>query len=125
MSEKQNKAVLDKGLLDRKALEQGLTEEQAAQSKQQYGTNALAKKETESLWSMFIGAFDDIWIKVLCLALVLKVVLAILGVIVPALGGDNDVIEIISIILAIALATGFSTLSEYRNTSRSEALQEE
>ena len=125
MSEKQNKAVLDKGLLDRKALEQGLTEEQAAQSKQQYGTNALAKKETESLWSMFIGAFDDIWIKVLCLALALKVVLAILGVIVPALGGDNDVIEIISIILAIALATGFSTLSEYRNTSRSEALQEE
>ena len=45
--------------------------------------------------------------------------------IVPALGGENDVIEIISIVLAIALATGFSTLSEYRNTSRSEALQEE
>ena len=111
--------------LNRKALEQGLTEEQAAQSKQQYGTNALAKKETESLWSMFIGAFDDIWIKVLCLALVLKIVLAILGVIVPALSGDNDVVEIISIVIAIALATGFSTLSEYRNTSRSEALQEE
>ena len=33
--------------------------------------------------------------------------------------------EIISIVIAIALATGFSTLSEYRNTSRSEALQEE
>lgn len=65
--------------LNRKALEQGLTEEQAAQSKQQYGTNALAKKETESLWSMFIGAFDDIWIKVLCLALVLKIVLATLA----------------------------------------------
>ena len=74
---------------------------------------------------MFIGAFNDIWIKVLCLALVLKIVLAILGVIVPALGGENDVIEIISIVIAIALATGFSTLSEYRNTSRSEALQEE
>ena len=125
MSENQNKAVLTKELLDRKTLEQGLTEEQAAQSKQQYGTNALAKKEAESLWSMFIGAFNDIWIKVLCLALVLKIVLAILGVIVPALGGENDVIEIISIVLAIALATGFSTLSEYRNTSRSEALQEE
>lgn len=125
MSENQNKAVLTKELLDRKTLEQGLTEEQAAQSKQQYGTNVLAKKEAESLWSMFIGAFNDIWIKVLCLALVLKIVLAILGVIVPALGGENDVIEIISIVIAIALATGFSTLSEYRNTSRSEALQEE
>ena len=111
--------------LNRKALEQGLTEEQAAQSKQQYGTNALAKKETESLWSMFIGAFDDIWIKVLCAALALKVILAVLGIFVPALSGGNDVVEIISIVIAIALATGFSTLSEYRNTSRSEALQEE
>lgn len=45
MSENQNKAVLTKELLNRKTLEQGLTEEQAAQSKQQYGTNALAKKE--------------------------------------------------------------------------------
>lgn len=38
---------------------------------------------------------------------------------------ENDAVEIISIILAIGLATGFSTLSEYRNSSRSEALQEE
>ena len=111
--------------LNKENLAAGLSEEQAAESRQKYGTNELAKKEKESLLSMFIGAFDDIWIKVLCLALVLKVVLAILGVIIPALGGENDIVEILSIILAIALATGFSTLSEYRNTSRSEALQEE
>ena len=85
----------------------------------------LQKKETESLWSMFIGAFDDIWIKVLCAALVMKIVISVIGVFVPALAGENDVVEIISIVLAIALATGFSTLSEYRNSSRSEALQEE
>ncbi len=103
----------------------GLTDSQASESKAKYGTNELAKKEAESLWSMFIGAFDDIWIKVLVAALILKIVLAVLGVFVPALSGGNDVIEIISIILAIALATGFSTLSEYRNSSRSEALQEE
>ena len=111
--------------MEKDILEQGLSDQQVQESKNQYGTNELAKKDKESLWSMFIGAFNDIWIKVLCLALVLKVVLAILGVIVPALGGENDVIEIFSIILAIALATGFSTLSEYRNSSRSEALQEE
>lgn len=34
MSENQNKAVLTKELLNRKTLEQGLTEEQGAQSKQ-------------------------------------------------------------------------------------------
>ena len=103
---------------------QGLSGQQVSESKAKYGTNELAKKETESLWSMFIGAFDDIWIKVLCAALALKVILAVLGIFVPALSGGNDVVEIISIVIAIALATGFSTLSEYRNTSRSEALQE-
>ncbi len=111
--------------LNKDVLKKGLSDEQAAQSKKEFGTNELARKEQESLWSMFIGAFNDIWIKVLCAALVLKIALAVLGVMIPALGGENDVIEIVSIILAIGLATGFSTLSEYRNTSRSEALQED
>lgn len=106
-------------------LMRGLSDSQVSESKSKYGTNELAKREVESLWSMFIGAFDDIWIKVLCAALVLKIALSVLGVFVPALSGGNDVIEIISIVIAIALATGFSTLSEYRNSSRSEALQEE
>jgi len=39
---------------------QGLSGQQVSESKAKYGTNELAKKETESLWSMFIGAFDDI-----------------------------------------------------------------
>lgn len=103
----------------------GLTSAQVEESKQKYGDNSLAKQEPESLWSMFIGAFNDIWIKVLCIALGVKVVLTIVGLIYPALNGGNDAIEIISIILAIALSTGFSTISEYRNTSRSQALQEE
>ena len=111
--------------INKEELMRGLSDSQVNMSKQDFGTNALAKKETESLWSMFIGAFDDIWIKVLCAALVMKIVISVIGVFVPALAGENDVVEIISIVLAIALATGFSTLSEYRNSSRSEALQEE
>ena len=111
--------------INKEELMRGLSDSQVNKSKQDFGTNALAKKETESLWSMFIGAFDDIWIKVLCAALVMKIVISVIGVFVPALEGENDVVEIISIVLAIALATGFSTLSEYRNSSRSEALQEE
>ena len=112
-------------IMKKDSLKKGLSGEQAAKSKAEFGTNELAKKQPESLLSMFIGAFDDIWIKVLCFALLLKIVLAVLGVIFPAISGGNDAIEIVSIILAIALATGFSTLSEYRNSSRSEALQEE
>ena len=37
----------------------------------------------------------------------------------------NDIYQVISIIVAIALSTGFSTLTEYKNTSRADALQEE
>ncbi|MCC8049893.1 MAG: HAD-IC family P-type ATPase [Clostridiales bacterium] len=111
--------------IEKDLLVKGLSDQQIKESESKYGTNMLAKKEQESLWSMFLDAFNDIWIKVLCAALLLKVALAVLGMFIPALAGENDIVEIISILLAIALATGFSTLSEYRNTSRSEALQEE
>lgn len=111
--------------IKKEKLMSGLSGREVDESRAKYGTNELAKKETESFWSMFVDAFDDIWIKVLCAALVLKVLLAVLGIFIPALSGGSDAMEIISIVLAIALATGFSTLSEYRNTSRSEALQEE
>lgn len=111
--------------MKKEQLAKGLTDAEVQKSRQAYGNNELARKEQESLWSMFLGAFDDIWIKVLCGALLLKIVLAVAGIFVSALAGENDIVEIISIVLAIALATGFSTLSEYRNSSRSEALQEE
>lgn len=103
----------------------GLTDKQVEESKSKYGTNELSKKEPESVWSMFLNAMKDVCILVLLGALGVKVVLTILGIIVPALNSGNDALEIISIVMAIALATGFSTLSEYRNSSRSEALQEE
>lgn len=103
----------------------GLTSRQVEVSKSKYGTNVLAKKEQESLWSMFVGSFSDIWIKVLCLALGVKIALTIVGIIYPALSEGNAIAEIVGIMIAIILATGFNTLSEYRNSSRSEALQEE
>ena len=46
--------------LKKDVLKNGLSDEQAEQSKKEFGTNELARKEQESLWSMFIGAFDDI-----------------------------------------------------------------
>lgn len=103
----------------------GLTSKEAEESKSKYGTNALAKKETKPVFSMFLDALGDFWIKVLCGALAIKIVLTVVGVIFPALSNGNDAIEIVSILFAIMLATFFSTVSEYRNTTRSEALQEE
>lgn len=102
----------------------GLTSAQAEQSRKQFGSNQLAKKETDSLWDMLLGSFNDIWIKVLCFTLVIQVVIAIISS-VTGIGEGGNGTEIIGVLVAIVLATGFSTISEFRNVSRSEALQEE
>lgn len=102
----------------------GLTSAQAEQSRNQFGSNQLAKKETDSLWDMLLGSFNDIWIKVLCFTLVIQVVIAIISS-VTGIGEGGNGTEIIGVLVAIVLATGFSTISEFRNVSRSEALQEE
>ena len=96
---------------DKKEWLQGLTEDQVKESAAKYGVNELERQEPASLWSMFLGAFDDIWIKILCGALALKIILAVLGAYIPAMAGEGDVVEIISIFVAIGLATGFGTLS--------------
>lgn len=103
----------------------GLSSTDVEQSREQYGTNALTPKKIATIWEMFIGALDDICIKILLAALALKVFLAVLGIFISQLHNDSDIIDIVSIFMAIGLATGLSTLSEYRNTSRSSALQEE
>ena len=103
----------------------GLSTEEVNESKNKYGTNALTPKKVDTIWEMLLGALGDICVKILLLALGVKVLMAVIGIWVPQFHGEGDIIEIISIFAAIFLATGFSTLSEYRNTSRSSALQEE
>lgn len=104
----------------------GLNDVEVQESQNTYGTNQLSKKETKTIFQMFLDSLNDIWIKVLIGALFLKIFLAVLPMFIPQIqGNENDFIEIISILLAIILSTGFSTISEYKNTSRSEALQEE
>lgn len=99
---------------------EGLNEQEVEKSKELYGTNELAQKPKASILSMFIDACNDIWIKVLFAALIMKVIMILIG-----WSTGNDIYEVISIIVAIALSTGFSTLTEYKNTSRADALQEE
>lgn len=103
----------------------GLSEEAVNESKSKFGTNALTPKRVATVWEMLWDALNDICVKILLLALAVKVVISIIGIWVPQFHNDSDIIEIISIFAAICLATGLSTISEYRNTSRSSALQEE
>lgn len=103
----------------------GLTDVEVEESKGIFGTNALKPKKVASIWEMLLEALGDVCVKILILALVLKLVIFVIGLFVPQFHKDSDLIEIGSIFAAICLATGVSTVSEYRNTSRSSALQEE
>ena len=103
----------------------GLSPDDVRKNREDYGTNKLSEAKQDTIWDMFKDAFKDICILVLLGALGIKVVLALLGLAIPSLAGENDAIEIVSILLAVALATGFSVLSDYRNQKRGNALQEE
>ena len=103
----------------------GLSPDEVRKSRGAYGTNKLSEAKQDTIWDMFKDAFKDICILVLLGALGIKVILALLGLAIPSLAGENDAIEIVSILLAVALATGFSVLSDYRNQKRGNALQEE
>ena len=103
----------------------GLSTAEVEESKSKYGTNALTPKKVDTIWEMLLGALDDVCIKILLLALGVKILMSVIGIWVPQFHGESDLIEIISIFAAVCLATGLSTISEYRNTSRSSALQEE
>lgn len=110
---------------DKQKLLQGLTDEEVRKNQEKYGKNELSQKEIKSMWAMFKDSFKDIWVIVLCIALALKLILTIIGFIFPSLAEDNAIFEILSIVMAIGLTTGIYTFNEYRNTSRSNALQEE
>lgn len=103
----------------------GLSPDEVRKNREAYGTNKLSEAKQDTIWDMFKDAFKDICILVLLGALGIKVILALLGLAIPSLAGENDAIEIVSILLAVALATGFSVLSDYRNQKRGNALQEE
>lgn len=103
----------------------GLTPDDVEKNINEYGTNKLSEAKQDSILDMFKDAFSDICIIVLLFALGVKIVLTVISNFIPSMQGGNDAIEIVSIIMAIALATGFSVLSDYRNQRRSTALQEE
>ena len=48
----------------------GLTDAEVEKSKSQFGTNQLFRKKGKSLLSMFRDSFGDVWIKIICAALI-------------------------------------------------------
>ncbi len=74
----------------------GLTDKEVAMSREKYGENVLTPPERTPLWKLYLEKYKDPIIKILLLAAVISLGLAVL---------NNEYIETIGIILAIVLAT--------------------
>ena len=103
----------------------GLTDKQAEESRQKYGDNSMTEQASESFWDKLKGNLGDPMIKILIVALLINVVLAVLGGVGIIKEGAPEWYEPLGIFVAIALATLVSPFSEYRNENAFQKLQEE
>ncbi len=82
----------------------GLTEEQVLEKRNEYGSNNLGSYKKENILKLFITSLGDPIIKILIIALGIKIILFL----------DNfDWYETVGIAIAIFIASLISTLSEY------------
>ena len=103
----------------------GLTDKEVAESKAKYGDNSMTEQAGESFWDKLKGNLGDPMIKILIVALLINVVLAVLGITGVIKEGAPEWYEPLGIFIAICLATLVSTFSEYRNENAFQKLQEE
>ena len=94
----------------------GLSEQEVIESRKKYGSNALVEKKPVSFLKLFIESLGDPIIKILLIALAIKVIFLI---------KSFDWYETIGIVIAIFLASFISSISEYGSNKAFEALKEE
>lgn len=82
----------------------GLTKEEVLNNRKLYGCNKITEKKKTTILSLIIESLNDPIIKILLIALGIKILFFI---------NDSDIYETIGIIVAIILATVISSLSEY------------
>ena len=94
----------------------GLTDEEVSLSIKKHGTNKIESKSKNSFFRLLLESFGDPIIKILLIALAIKVVFLI---------KSFDWYETIGIVIAIFLASFISTISEYGSEKAFETLQKE
>ncbi|MBQ8891658.1 MAG: calcium-translocating P-type ATPase, PMCA-type [Bacilli bacterium] len=92
----------------------GLTNDEVINSRKKYGTNEINIKKNHKFIDLFIESLGDPMIKVLLVALVIKIVF---------LFQDSNYFETIGIIIAILLSTLISSISEYGSNKTFEKLE--
>ena len=94
----------------------GLSDEEVKKSRKKFGTNNVSNVKSNSFFSLLIESLGDPIIKILLIALAVKVVFMF---------RDFDWFETLGIFIAIFLASLISTLSEYGSEKAFKRLQEE
>ncbi|MDE5540075.1 MAG: HAD-IC family P-type ATPase [Bacilli bacterium] len=94
----------------------GLSKEEVEKNRKKYGNNSISNVKTSSFWKLLLESLGDPIIKILLVALAIKVVF---------LFKDFDYFETIGILIAIFLASFISTISEYGSEAAFRRLQEE
>ena len=94
----------------------GLSNKEVIESRKLYGSNALTKIKSETLFQLFLQSLGDPIIKILLIALGIKIVFLI---------RDFDIFETIGILIAIFISSFISTISEYGSQKTFIKMQEE
>ena len=93
--------------------EQGLSNEEVTRSRYTHGSNEIVGENKRTFLKIVIESLSDPIIKILLIALAIKVVF---------LFQDTDIFETIGILIAVLLATIISSLSEYSSEKSFEKL---
>lgn len=94
----------------------GLTNKEVNESRNKYGSNSIDGKNKSTFISLFIETLGDPIIKILLIALFIKVIF---------LFKDFDYFETIGIVVAILVASLISAVSEYGSNKAFQRMQEE
>ena len=94
----------------------GLSDKEVIESRKKYGSNVISSKKKESFIQKYIASLGDPIIRILIIALAIRVIF---------LFKDSSWYETVGIVIAIFIASFISTLSEYGSEKAFEKLQEE
>jgi len=94
----------------------GLSNEEVTKSRSKYGTNDISSKKKNSFFKLFLSSLGDPIIRILLIALAIKVLFLL---------KEFDWYETVGIAIAIFIASFISTVSEYGSEEAFTKLQEE
>ena len=97
-------------------IKNGLTDIEVSKSREEFGSNTITNKKKNSFLELLISSLGDPIIRILIIALGIKLVFLI---------KDFDWYETVGIVIAIFLASFISTISEYGSEKAFSKLQEE